>query len=371
MTMPPNPGDQHFMAQAIDLGTRMLGRVAPNPSVGCVIVKDGVVVGRGVTQKGGRPHAETEALKEAGEAARGATVYVSIEPCSHHGKTGPCANALIDAGVARVVIPLEDPDPRVSGKGIALLRKAGIEVSLGLMEKEAAAANAGFLKRIRFGRPVFTLKLATTLDGRIATSSGASKWITGDIARAYAHHLRATHDAIMVGIGTALADNPRLDCRLPGLEYASPIRIVVDRRLQLPLKSTLVQTAQQIPLWLITSDKIDAGLAAPYEEMGAKIVRVPLNEERYTDLSVAARKLGELGLTRVLVEGGAHLAAALLRDDLVDRLEWCTASFMLGDDARPSLKALGLDELPHDRRFRRISTRFLGDDRLETLLRVG
>ncbi|MBI3419622.1 MAG: bifunctional diaminohydroxyphosphoribosylaminopyrimidine deaminase/5-amino-6-(5-phosphoribosylamino)uracil reductase RibD [Proteobacteria bacterium] len=363
--------DTHFLNIALDLGRRMLGQTAPNPAVGCVIVKDGVIVGQGVTQKGGRPHAETEALKEAGDKAKGATVYVSIEPCAHKGRTGSCASALIKAGVARVVAPLEDPDPRVSGKGFHMLHEAGIEVLTGLCEEEAERVNEGFLKRMRYGRPMFTLKLATSLDGRIATAKGESRWISGEESRAYAHRLRATHDGIMVGIGTVRADNPLLSCRLPGLEEFSPIRIVVDRKLRLPFDSQLVRTARQYPLWIITSDRHEADHVALYEQEGAKIVSVPVNEEGYADPLIAARKLGELGLTRVLIEGGAHLAAAFLREDLVDRLEWVTAPLLLGSDALPAMEVLGRELLADHPRFKSTGMRLLGQDRLESFVRAG
>ncbi|HVY11970.1 MAG TPA: bifunctional diaminohydroxyphosphoribosylaminopyrimidine deaminase/5-amino-6-(5-phosphoribosylamino)uracil reductase RibD, partial [Alphaproteobacteria bacterium] len=245
--------DNHYMAIALELGRRMLGQTAPNPAVGCVIVKDGTIVGHGSTQKTGRPHAETEALQRAGEAARGATAYVSLEPCAHVGRTGSCAEALIKAGIRRVVSTLEDPDARVSGKGFHMLHKAGIEVITGVMEDEAEQVNEGFLKRMRYGRPMFTFKIATSLDGRIATASGESRWFSGEQARAYSHRLRATHDAIVVGTGTARADDPLLTCRLPGLENCSPIRIVVDRKLRLRFESQLVRTAHEVPLWIVTS----------------------------------------------------------------------------------------------------------------------
>jgi diaminohydroxyphosphoribosylaminopyrimidine deaminase/5-amino-6-(5-phosphoribosylamino)uracil reductase len=227
------------MRAALALARRGLGRVAPNPAVGCVLVKDGRVVGRGWTQAGGRPHAETEALARAGEAARGATAYVTLEPCSHHGKTPPCAESLIAAGISRSVVALEDPDPRVSGSGLTLLREAGIAVDTGLLAEAAAEVNAGYLMRTRTGRPLVTLKLATTLDGRIATRAGESRWITGPLARARAHLLRAESDAVLVGSGTAVTDNPRLDVRLPGLEGRSPLRVLLDGRLRLPLTHDL------------------------------------------------------------------------------------------------------------------------------------
>ncbi len=362
--------DDIYMAIALDLGRRLLGRTAPNPAVGCVIVKDGKIIGRGHTQKGGRPHAETEALKEAGAAAKGATVYVSLEPCAHEGKTGSCAQALVKAGVARVVAPLEDPDPRVSGKGFLMLKKAGIEVVTGVLAEQAEAVHEGFLKRVRVGRPMFTFKIASSMDGRIATAKGESCWISGEVARAYAHLLRANHDAIMIGIGTAIADDPLLTCRLPGMEAHSPIRIVVDRKLRLPLECQLVRTARQVPLWIVTSDKQDADLVAQYEKAGVKIVSVPADEEGYTDPNVTARKLGELGLTRVLVEGGAHLAAAFFREDLIDRIDWVTAPFLMGADGLPAVQTLNRASLADHQRFKSLSSRKLGDDRLERYVRA-
>ena len=227
--------DQRWMQTTLGLARRGLGAVWPNPAVGCVIVNDGRVVGRGWTQPGGRPHAETEALRRAGAMARGATAYVSLEPCCHWGQTPPCADALIGAGVRRVVVAIEDPDPRVAGNGVARLRAAGLVVDIGLGAGEAAEVNAGFLTRQRLGRPLVTLKLATSLDGRIATSSGESRWITAAPARERGHKLRAEHDAIMVGTATVLADDPQLTCRLPGLEHRSPVRVVPDRYLRIPL----------------------------------------------------------------------------------------------------------------------------------------
>src|ERR1700693_2815456 len=238
--------------EAVALARRGLGRVWPNPAVGCVIARDGRVVGRGWTQPGGRPHAETEAWARAGEAAHGATAYVTLEPCCHWGRTPPCADALIAAGVRRVVVAFEDPDPRVAGGGLAALRAAGLSVEAGLCAAEAAEINAGFFQRVRLGRPLVTLKLATSLDGRIATASGGSRWITGEAARQRAHLLRAEHDAVLVGTGTVLADNPRLTCRLPGLEQRSPIRIVIDRQLRTPPSAHVIAEATQIATWVLT-----------------------------------------------------------------------------------------------------------------------
>src|SRR5713226_5495304 len=244
--------DETAMRAALALARRGLGRVWPNPAVGCVVARDGRVVGRRWTQPGGRPHAETEALARAGEAAHGATAYVSLEPCSHWGKTPPCADALIAAGLGRVVVALEDPDPRVAGGGVARLRAAGIAVEAGLGAAEAAEINAGFFQRVRLGRPLVTLKLATSLDGRIATASGESRWITGPAARERAHLLRATHDGILVGTDTVLADNPQLTCRLPGLDAHSPVRVVIDRQLRIPLDAHIFAEARQVPTWVVT-----------------------------------------------------------------------------------------------------------------------
>jgi diaminohydroxyphosphoribosylaminopyrimidine deaminase/5-amino-6-(5-phosphoribosylamino)uracil reductase len=354
--------DLAHMTAGLGLARRGVGRVWPNPAVGCILVKDGVVVGRGWTQPGGRPHAETEALARAGALARGATAYVTLEPCSHHGKTPPCAEALIKAGVARVVVACEDPDERVSGRGLDMLRGAGIEVELGALEEEARALNAGFLSRVQEGRPLVTLKLATTLDGRIATHSGESKWITGERARSAAHLLRSSHDGILIGVGTALTDNPDLTCRLPGLEETSPVRIVADSRLRLPLTGKLAKTAKDIPVWLITLENNPRERKRVFEDIGLRLIEVPAGEGGYPDLKQGLRKLGEAGLTRILAEGGAHLAAALLRADLVDRLVWFTAPGVMGGDGVPAATSFGVDALKDMPRFARLGVRALGND---------
>src|SRR5215475_6368773 len=247
---PPAYGERDAMQAALALARRGLGAVWPNPAVGCVIVKDGRVVGRGWTQPGGRPHGETEALRRAGPAARGATAYVSLEPCCHWGRTPPCVDALIAAGIQRVVVALEDPDPRVAGGGLRRLRAAGLTVETGLCAAEAAEVNAGFLCHRSLGRPLVTLKLATSLDGRIATRRGESRWISGSLARDRAHALRASHDAITVGVQTVLADDPQLTCRLPGLNDRSPVRVVIDRHLRIPPAARLIADARQVSTWV-------------------------------------------------------------------------------------------------------------------------
>ena len=357
------------MRAALALARRGLGDVWPNPAVGCVLVREdlgGRVVGRGWTQPGGRPHAETEALRRAGPDARGATAYVTLEPCDHHGETPPCSEALVAAGVTRVVIAVGDPDPRVSGAGTVRLRKAGIEVVEGVCADEAIDLNAGFFKRISSGRPLVTLKTATTLDGRIATRDGESQWITGAPARARAHRLRAEHDAIMIGGGTALADNPSLTCRLPGLEDRSPIRIVCDGRLRLPLASQLVETARKWPVWLITAAEGDGNRHKAFRDRGVEVIEVPVDASGSLDPAEVLLGLGARGLTRVLVEGGGHLAAALLRLGLVDRLAWFRAPCIMGGDGVPVARAFGIDHLSNAPRFVRRAVAGLGQDIFET-----
>jgi diaminohydroxyphosphoribosylaminopyrimidine deaminase/5-amino-6-(5-phosphoribosylamino)uracil reductase len=350
------------MRAALSLARRGLGRVWPNPAVGCVILdQSGIVVGRGVTQPGGRPHAETEALRQAGASARGGTAYVTLEPCAHHGKTPPCAEALITAGIARCVVALQDPDPRVAGGGIEKLKQAGCKVELGLLRDEAHEVTAGFLSRIERGRPLVTLKLATTLDGRIATRSGQSQWITGPEARQYGHLLRATHDAILVGSGTALADNPSLTCRLPGLADRSPVRVVLDRRLRLPLDSDLAKTAREVPVWLVTGDQHSDARLEAYRDLGVEVLALGSPEPREI---LAA--LGQRGLTRLLVEGGSQIAAAFLHVKLVDRLAWLRAAGILGGDALPGVGDLAVGQLADMQRFQLSSAQRLGGDYLET-----
>jgi len=350
------------------LARRGLGSAWPNPAVGCVLVKDGAVVGRGWTQPGGRPHGETEALERAGASARGATAYVSLEPCCHWGKTPPCTDALIAAGVARVVLPVEDPDPRVSGRGIARLKEAGIEVAAGVLAEEAAALNEGFFRRIQQGRPLVTLKLASTLDGRIATAQGESRWITGEPARARAHLLRARHDAVMVGSNTVIADDPELTCRLPGLADRSPVRIVVDGRLRVPLTSRVVADAARVPTWFITLRGDAPERHEAFRDCGVELIEVDADGET-VDLEEALQELGRRGLTRVLVEGGAALAAAMIRADLVDHVAWFRAPRLIGGDGIAAVTAFGVSELAATPRFQRLGVEPVGEDLLETFRR--
>lgn len=337
------------MKMALSLGRRGLGRVWPNPAVGCVIVRDGRVIGRGWTQPGGRPHAETEALAMAGPAARGATAYVTLEPCAHHGKTAPCANALVDAGVARVVVACMDSDPRVAGQGLDILRVAGIDVTLGVCEEQARADHAGFFLKTDKGRPWVTLKLACSLDGRIATASGESQWITGPHARRRVHAERARHDAVMVGAGTARADDPSLTVRDLGISQ-QPVRVVVSRRLDLPLSGKLAQTATDIPVWLCHGSDVADDLVPAWRGIGAQTLECATKAGQLDPHSVLMA-LGAKGLTRVFCEGGGALAASLFAADLVDELQVFSAGIALGAEGWPALGALGLGRLAEAPRF--------------------
>jgi len=356
------------MRAALSLAARGLGTTWPNPSVGCVLVRDGTVLARGWTRPGGRPHAEADALSRAGDAARGATAYVTLEPCSHHGKTPPCADALVSAGVARVVVACGDPDPRVNGRGIERLRAAGIEVATGVLERDALDLNAGFFLRVREGRPLVTLKLATTLDGRIATRSGESQWITGPQARAAGHLLRSRNDAIMVGIGTAMADDPELTCRLPGLEHRSPVRVVVDSRLRLELTAKLVRTAGQVPTWIACLEGSDRAQA--FRDARVELLEIVPGADGEMPVRAVLKALGAKGITRVLAEGGARLAASLMRECLADRIEWFRAASIIGGDGLPALQGFGLERLAEAPAFERTSVRQCGADVVESYRRA-
>lgn len=342
--------DSHYMKMALGLARRGLGTTWPNPSVGCIVVdRKGHVVGRGHTGPGGRPHGETLALSHAGRAAKGATVYITLEPCAHHGETPPCAKALIAAQVARVVVATGDPDPRVAGQGLRLLQQAGIPVDVGIGQAEADQLHHGFFLRISARRPMVTVKLATSLDGRIAAASGDSKWITGPESRARGHLLRASHDAIMVGIGTVRADDPSLDCRLPGLAHRSPVRIVVDGRLETPLDSRLVASAGAIPTWIVTHNP-DGAKRAGLERAGVEIISGCCDEKGRIELPKMMTLLAEKGITRLLSEGGAQLNTSLIRASLVDRLHWFRSNAIIGGDGLAAIQSIGLNELreaPH------------------------
>lgn len=336
--------DHRYMRLALTLGARGLGNVWPNPAVGCVIVRDGVILGRGWTQPGGRPHAEVRALAQAGEGARGATAYVTLEPCAHHGHTPPCAEALIAAGVARVVTALTDPDPRVTGRGHAMLRAAGISVTEGVEAQAAWRANQGFLTRVTQARPMVTLKLALTLDARIATATGESRWITGPEARRRVHLMRARHDAVLVGSGTARADDPDLRVRDLGVTR-QPVRIVADSRLGVSPDSRLGRTARETPVWMLHGPLAPAAARVAWSAMGAELIECGVDALGRIDIGDALGQLGARGLTRVFCEGGGGLAASLVKGGLADDLAVFSAGRLIGADGTAGLAGLGVTVL--------------------------
>ncbi len=361
--------DRKFMRTAIALGRRGLGQVWPNPAVGCVIVRDGRVLARGWTRPGGRPHAEAVALAQCD--AHGATAYISLEPCAHHGKTPPCSEALIASGVVRVVTALTDPDPRVAGAGHARLRAAGLDVVEGVEAEAARDAHAGFLTRIIKGRPWVTLKLALTLDGRIATQTGESRWITGSEARRHVHAMRASHDGILVGAGTARMDDPDLRVRDLGTAH-QPVRLVVSPRLDLPLDGRLGRSVSAVPLWLLHGAAAPVDLRSAWQDQGAEVI-LCAEQGAPPGLDVAAmmQALGARGLTRVFCEGGGKLAASLLQAGLVDELVVFSAGRMIGAEGRAGLGALGLDTLADAPRFNLQEVRRVGGDILHRWRRGG
>ena len=356
--------DRRFMQLALDLGRRGLGRTWPNPAVGAVVAKDGVIVGRGWTQAGGRPHAEPEALRRAGEAARGATLYVTLEPCSHFGRSPPCADAVVAAGIARVVTAIEDPNPLVAGQGHARLRAAGITVDVGLCAAEAAYDHAGHFRRVRDHRPHVILKLAVSPDGKIAAAGRKPVAITGETARTRVHLLRAQCDAILVGIGTALADDPLLACRLPGMEKRSPVRVVLDTQLRISGASRLVHSARTTPLWVMASETAEAAAAARLGAAGAHVVRLPPCQTPGLDLPTVLHALSERNITRLMVEGGSRIAAAFIAADLADEIWLFRGPNAIGEGGIAALDALPLDAITQSPAYRVRASETLDQDTL-------
>ncbi len=361
------PADHHHMTAALALARRNLGSTWPNPSVGCVLVRSGVVVGRGTTAPGGRPHGEAVALEMAGERARGATAYVALEPCAHRRNETSCSDSLVHAGVERVVVPMTDPDPRTSGRGIMRMREAGIDVDVGVLALEARDIHAGFTSRIITGRPLVTLKVATSLDGRIATATGESQWITGRQARRAAHGLRLHHDAVLIGRRTADIDDPLLTCRLDGLEHRSPVRIVADSNLGLSRTSALATSARETPTWIVCGRDADMARKEALRKAHVDVIEVDRDHSGRVCLNAMMAALGSRGLTRLLVEGGAMLAGSLIRDDLVDRVAWFHAPLLLGHEAAASLAGLDVESLTDARRWRVLFHRTWGQDGLTVL----
>jgi diaminohydroxyphosphoribosylaminopyrimidine deaminase / 5-amino-6-(5-phosphoribosylamino)uracil reductase len=365
-------GDIRFMELALSLGARGLGRTWPNPAVGAVVVRreaDGpVIVGRGWTQPGGRPHAETQALARAGAAARGATLYVTLEPCSHHGQTAPCADAVIAAGVTEVVSALEDPNPQVAGEGHRRLAAAGIKVRLGVGAEEARHAHAGHIRRMREGRPQILLKLAVSADGKVGLAPRRPIAITGEAARERVHLMRATSDAVLTGSGTIAADDPLLTCRLPGMARRSPVRIVLDTKLKLSLDARVVASAREVPLWVLCGGEAAPEREAALRARGLEVIRVPAAVGGL-DLKAALQTLGTRGITRLMAECGPILAAALLRADLIDEAFLLRSADAIGPQGIGALEGLPLEALTGSPKLKIIGTEAIGADRMDILAR--
>ena len=360
--------DVRFMAQALALGRRGLGNTWPNPAVGAVIVRNEprgpVVVARGWTQPGGRPHAEVEALRRAGAAARGATIYTTLEPCSHFGQTPPCADAIIAAGIARVVSALDDPNPEIAGEGYRRLRAAGITVVTGVGAEEARRAHAGHVRRMREARPHVMLKLAVSADGKAGLAGRRPAAITGAAARERVHCWRTMHDAILIGIGTALADDPLLTVRLPGMAQRSPVRVVLDSQLRLPLEGKLLRGARDVPLWIVAAPDAPTPRERALREKGAKVMRVAGTADR-RDLAAVLKLLAERGITRLMVEGGPTVAAAFLAAGLVDEVALLRSSSAIGPDGIDALEGLPLTALTGSPQLRARGVTAIGSDTVE------
>lgn len=356
----PDPAeDRRWMSAALMQARYALGQTAPNPAVGCVLVNDGVLVGRGYTALAGRPHAETIALADAGDGAKGATAYVTLEPCSHHGKTPPCVNALINAGISRVVVAAEDPDPRVAGQGFAALRDAGIAVTTGVLKEDAEDLLAGYLMARQHGRPLVTVKIASSLDGRIALANGQSKWITGARTRDFVHLLRSQHDAMLTAMGTVRADDPSLTCRLEGYSGRQPLRVISASQNTVSPNAQLVQTRDQGDVIVYAGQAADNAI----NDLETKIIAP--TEKGYPDPLLMLHDLAGHGITSVMVEAGGQLIASLLKAKLIDRLVWTRSAGLIGGDGFASMASLGLEDLTDGRILKRDHTFFIDRDIVE------
>ncbi|WP_395463263.1 bifunctional diaminohydroxyphosphoribosylaminopyrimidine deaminase/5-amino-6-(5-phosphoribosylamino)uracil reductase RibD [Wolbachia endosymbiont of Cantharis cryptica] len=352
--------DNHFMSIALKLAEKTLGSVSPNPAVGCVIVKDGVMVGEGYTGIGGRPHAEVVALQSAKDSTQGATMYVTLEPCCHFGVTEPCTAEIIRAGIKKVVIAAIDPDKRVSGRGIKVLKEAGIEVKQGIMQEEAEKLNIGFFTTQKFHRPFIACKIATTLDGKIATFTGDSKWITSEGTRNWVHELRAKYDAIMIGSNTLINDDPLLTCRLPGLEDRSPIRLIIDSQARLNEEHNITKTADKLTTWVITNREIEKKI----KNINYLVINSN-NTDKVCLKDMASKLVSEIGITRLLVEGGGVLITELLKHDLIDRLIICRSGKILGNDATSFVGDLGIQSINNCYQFKKVEIIEFSEDIVE------
>jgi len=383
--------DDYFMSIALKLAEKSLGSVAPNPAVGCVIIKDGMVIGEGYTGIGGRPHAEVVALQNAKDLTHGATMYVTLEPCCHFGVTEPCTAEIIKSGIRKVVIAAIDPDNRVLGRGIKALVDGGIEVEQGIMQKEAEKLNVGFFTTKKLHRPFIACKIATTLDGKIATFTGDSKWITSEDTRNWVHELRAKYDAIMIGSSTLINDDPLLTCRLPGFEDRSPIRLIIDSQERLKKEHNIAKTADKVITWVITNKEVEEKI----KNINYLIVNTPpvipvprhwnpenfkqLHSENWIPLSstgmtldrkvclknMASKLVSEIGITRLLVEGGGVLITELLKHSLIDRLIICRSGKILGNDATPFVGNLGIESINNCHQFKKVEIIEFSEDIVE------
>ncbi len=360
--------DARYMAMAFALGRRGLGRTWPNPAVGAVVVKDGVVLGRGWPQTSGRPHSETEALARAATAARGATLYVTLEPCSHYGQTPPCADAIIDAGIARVVSALVDPNPQVAGAGHWRMAERGIEVEVGVGAEEARHVHAGHIRRVQDGRPHVLLKLAVSADGKAGLAARRPAKITGEGARTLVHRMRAMSDAVLTGIGTAIADDPLLTCRLPGMGGCSPVRVVLDAGLRIPLAGRLVATAREVPLWVVSGAAAVPEPARMLANRGAEVLPVAAHEGRL-ELTQVLKLFAERGITRLMVEAGPILSAAFVEADLVDEVALFRSPTAIGPEGIDGLEGLPLEALTRSSRLELVGTDTVGADTVELFWR--
>lgn len=365
----PDPErDRRFMAAAIELGRRNNGRAWPNPSVGAIIVGTDssvpAVFGRGTTAAGGRPHAETIALLAAGEPARGATAYVTLEPCSHHGRTPPCCEALVRAGVSRLVCAIEDPDPRVAGRGFAYLRDHGVSVTTGVLAREARQLHAGHLSRVQRGRPHVALKLAVSADGFIGKVGAGQLPISGPLSKAFALGLRVEHDAIMVGVGTVLADDPNLTCRLAGCEHRSPVRVILDSQARTPLTAAVVQSSDKVPTWIFVGPDAPAPAIRALGAAGVSVLVANRGANGQIDPADVLLQLGRAGITSVVSEGGSTVARALYDRDLIDEAYIVRSGYIVGTDGVDAISGLKLDDFTGNSRFITIDRRMLGPDRL-------
>ena len=357
------PGENiHYMQMALELAGKALGRTSPNPMVGAVVVRDGQVVGSGYHARAGTPHAEVHALGEAGEKARGATLYVTLEPCCHHGRTGPCTEAVIKAGIAKVIISMPDPNPKVAGNGIKILQKAGITVETGILEEQSRRLNEVFIKYISTGLPFVVMKTAMSLDGKIATSSGESQWITGPESRTMVHRLRDRYDAILVGVGTVLADNPSLTTRLPEGEGKDPVRVVLDSRARTPVDAQIITQSSQSPTVIVTTSDAPRDKLQQLSDAGAQIIQLSADDHGIC-LHELLHKLGEQEITGLLIEGGARVNSTFINKSLVDKVFWFIAPIIIGGNSAPGpVGGTGITALAEATKLSDISMQRYGED---------